>query len=125
MTRKEQLGGWGAVHGVQTHPSASTLRMPQSSARDARPTPGVIVRGGAVSVPEPGGPPNNEDITSPNGFAFAVRGGGMSKYSVASSFSTYDSCIEAPLRKDVKSRFTHRSDFGLGNNTTAGLVCST
>jgi hypothetical protein len=75
--------------GLQQHFRGATLRMPQSSASCSRTMPGVIVRVGAG--PEPGGPPNKEDITSPNGFAFAVRGGGISKYSVANSFSTYDS----------------------------------
>ena len=46
------------------------------------------MRGAVLLTPEPGAPPNNEDIMSPNGFAFAVRGGERSKYSVPSSSNT-------------------------------------
>lgn len=47
-----------------------------------------MVRGAVVPTAEPGAPPNNEDIMSPNGFAIDVRGGETSKYSVPSSFNT-------------------------------------
>src|SRR6266404_4954932 len=45
---------------------------------------------GAAALAEPGVPPKNEDIISPNGFWFAVRGVGRSKYSVPSSSNTYE-----------------------------------
>lgn len=49
-----------------------------------------MVRGAVVPLPEPGAAPNNEDIMSPNGLAFAVRGGVISKYSVPNSSNTYE-----------------------------------
>jgi hypothetical protein len=49
-----------------------------------------MVRGAVALTPEPGGPPNNEDIMSPNGFAFAERGGERSKYKVPNSSNTYE-----------------------------------
>jgi hypothetical protein len=58
------------------------------------------VRGCDAAGPEPGGPPN-KDIMSPNGFAFVVRGRGISKYSIANSLSTCHPSF-SPWRKIQK-----------------------
>lgn len=59
------------------------------------------MRGCAEAEPEPGGPPNKEDITSPNGFAFVVRGRGISKYSIANSWSTCGPSLVPGLDPEV------------------------
>jgi hypothetical protein len=96
----------------------------QSRVRWARPPPGVIVRGcaDAGAGPDPGGPPNNEDIISPNGLTFPVRGGGISKYNVANSFKTYDPAF-SPLYGSTSLVATYQADFGVSEDTTARLIC--
>jgi hypothetical protein len=95
----------------------------QSRVRWARPPPGVIVRGcaDAGAGPDPGVPPNNEDMISPNGLTFPERGGGISKYSVANSFNTYDPAFNRPY--ESTSLVTYQADFGVSEDTTARLVC--
>lgn len=93
----------------------------QSRVRWARPPPGVIVRGCAGAGPDPGGPPNNEDMISPNGLTFAVRGEDISKYSVANSFKICDpefsSLYESP------GLVTYQADFGVSEDTAGRLIC--
>lgn len=64
--------------------------------------PGVMaLLVGAAATP-PGGPPNRDDMISPNGLACCVRGGGMAKYTVAISFKACE--LEWKI-KLIKKRF--------------------